>query len=118
MMAESRKIMGLPDLKVSATCVRVPVVRAHSVAINAEFERPVERRGGPRGDRGVSRAPSCVDEPAQQQYPTPLDFSEQGEVRRGPHPPRHRLRQRPGVLGERRQPLEGRRAQLPSRTPS
>ena len=55
MAAESRKIMGLPDLKVSATCVRVPVVRAHSVAINAEFERPVERRGGPRGHRGVPR---------------------------------------------------------------
>ena len=43
---ESRKIMGLPNLKVSATCVRVPVVRAHSVAINTEFERPVRRRGG------------------------------------------------------------------------
>ena len=41
MMLESRKIMGLPQLPVSATCVRVPVVRAHSAAINAEFERPV-----------------------------------------------------------------------------
>ena len=41
MMLESRKIMGLPDLKVSSTTVRVPVVRAHSVAVNAEFERPV-----------------------------------------------------------------------------
>ena len=41
MMLESRKIMGLPQLKVSATCVRVPVVRAHSISVNAEFERPV-----------------------------------------------------------------------------
>ena len=41
MMLESRKIMGLPNLRVSSTTVRVPVVRAHSVAINAEFERPV-----------------------------------------------------------------------------
>ena len=41
MMLESRKIMGLPNLKVSTTCVRVPVVRAHSVAVNAEFEKPV-----------------------------------------------------------------------------
>ena len=41
MMLESRKIMGLPQLLVSATCVRVPVVRAHSAAINAAFERPV-----------------------------------------------------------------------------
>src|SRR5882724_9245604 len=38
---ESRRIMGLPTLKISATCVRVAVVRAHSMAINAEFERPV-----------------------------------------------------------------------------
>src|SRR4051812_21121532 len=41
MMQESRKIMGLPNLRVSTTTVRVPVVRAHSVAVNAEFERPV-----------------------------------------------------------------------------
>src|ERR1041385_4074869 len=41
MMLESRKIMGLPNLKVSSTTVRVPVVRAHSVAVNAEFDRPV-----------------------------------------------------------------------------
>src|SRR5688500_2842442 len=38
MMQESRKIMGLPNLKVSATTVRVPVVRAHSIALHAEFE--------------------------------------------------------------------------------
>src|SRR5574343_857002 len=42
MREESRKIMGLPALKVSATCVRVPVVRAHSVSVNAEFEQPVD----------------------------------------------------------------------------
>src|SRR3569623_1754790 len=41
MMLESRKIMGLPNLKVSATCVRVPVVRAHSISVTAEFEKPV-----------------------------------------------------------------------------
>lgn len=38
---ESRKIMGLPDLKVSGTCVRVPVMTGHSLSIHAEFERPV-----------------------------------------------------------------------------
>src|SRR5208283_1332563 len=58
MMLESRKIMGLPQLLVSATCVRVPVVRAHSVAINASFERPVS-----------------VEEPSRQAYPMPLEFS-------------------------------------------
>jgi aspartate-semialdehyde dehydrogenase len=40
MLHETRKIMGLPDLRVSATCVRVPVLRAHSEAINVEFEDP------------------------------------------------------------------------------
>jgi aspartate-semialdehyde dehydrogenase len=74
MMQESRKIMGLPNLKVSASCVRVPVVRAHSVAINAEFERPVsveEARAAIAGFAGAQ----LVDDPAKQLYPTPLDFS-------------------------------------------
>jgi aspartate-semialdehyde dehydrogenase len=74
MMLESRKIMGLPGLRVSATTVRVPVVRAHSVAVNAEFERPVsveEARAAIAGFAGAV----LVDDPAKQQYPTPLDFS-------------------------------------------
>jgi aspartate-semialdehyde dehydrogenase len=74
MMQESRKIMGLPELKVSSTCVRVPVVRAHSVAINAEFERPVsveEARAAVAGFAGAQ----LVDDASKQQYPTPLDFS-------------------------------------------
>jgi aspartate-semialdehyde dehydrogenase len=74
MAQESRKIMGLPTLKVSSTCVRVPVVRAHSVAINAEFERPVsveEARAAIAGFAGAQ----LVDDPAKQVYPTPLDFS-------------------------------------------
>ena len=40
MVNETRKIMGLPDLRFSATCVRVPVLRAHSEAVNVEFEQP------------------------------------------------------------------------------
>lgn len=74
MMLESRKILGLPKLGVSATCVRVPVVRAHSVAINAEFERPVSVA---EAREAVSSFPGAqlVDEPAQGEYPTPLDFS-------------------------------------------
>jgi aspartate-semialdehyde dehydrogenase len=74
MLQESRKIMGLPNLKVSATCVRVPVVRAHSMAINAEFERPVsveEARAAIAGFAGAE----LIDNPARGQYPTPLDFS-------------------------------------------
>ena len=40
MLNETRKIMGLPDLRLSATCVRVPVLRAHSEAVNIEFDEP------------------------------------------------------------------------------
>jgi aspartate-semialdehyde dehydrogenase len=74
MQQESRKVMGLPDLRVSATCVRVPVVRAHSVAINAEFERPVSVEEARAAVAAFSGA-ELVDDPAQQRYPTPLDFS-------------------------------------------
>jgi aspartate-semialdehyde dehydrogenase len=74
MMMESRKIMNLPQLPVSATCVRVPVMRAHSAAIVAEFERPV---GVAEAREAVAAFPGAqlVDEPAAGKYPTPLDFS-------------------------------------------
>jgi aspartate-semialdehyde dehydrogenase len=73
---ESRKILGLPALKVSATCVRVPVVRAHSVAVSAEFERPVDLAAA---RAAISAYPGSVlvDDPTQNGYPTPLDFSRQ-----------------------------------------
>lgn len=40
MVNETRKIMGIPDLRFTATCVRVPVLRAHSEAVNVEFHEP------------------------------------------------------------------------------
>ena len=76
MREESRKIMGLPHLKVSATCVRVPVVRAHSVAVNAEFERSVSVEAA-RAAIAAFGGAQLVDDPAKQIYPTPLDFSRQ-----------------------------------------
>ena len=76
MREESRKIMGLSALKVSATCVRVPVVRAHSVAINAEFERPVDLVAARLAIAAFAGA-VLVDDPANKAYPTPLDFSRQ-----------------------------------------
>jgi aspartate-semialdehyde dehydrogenase len=76
MREESRKIMGLSSLKVSATCVRVPVVRAHSVAINAEFEQPVDLAAARQAISGFAGA-VLVDDPANKTYPTPLDFSRQ-----------------------------------------
>jgi aspartate-semialdehyde dehydrogenase len=79
-MLESRKIMGLPSLPVSATCVRVPVVRAHSVAVNAEFERPVSVAEAREAIAAFSGA-QLVDEPSRGEFPTPLDFS--GKVKCG-----------------------------------
>lgn len=71
---EGRKIMSHSEFKASVTCVRVPVYRAHSVAIAAEFEKPVT----PDTAREVlARAPGIkvVDDPAHNVYPTPLDVS-------------------------------------------
>ncbi|MBK1880211.1 aspartate-semialdehyde dehydrogenase [Pelagicoccus mobilis] len=71
---ESRKIMGLPDLVASCTCVRVPVMRSHSISINAEFERPVsveEARAAIAEFPGVD----LIDEPSSNTYPMPLDFA-------------------------------------------
>ncbi len=76
MRLESRKILGLPDLKVTATCIRVPVVRAHSVAINAEFELPLSI---PAARQALATFPGVElsDEPAKNAYPTPLAYSRQ-----------------------------------------
>jgi len=69
---ESRKILGLPQLKVHATCVRVPVVTTHSAAVHAQFERQVTRKGA---QRVLAAAPGVVltDDPEQAEFPTPAD---------------------------------------------
>jgi aspartate-semialdehyde dehydrogenase len=69
---ESRKILGLPHLRVHATCVRVPVVTTHSVAVHAQFEREVTRKGA---QRVLDAAPGVVlnDDPEQAEFPTPAD---------------------------------------------
>jgi aspartate-semialdehyde dehydrogenase len=69
---ESRKILGLPDLKVSATCVRVPVVTGHSLAVHAVFRSEVDAKEA----RDVLRhAPGVivVDDPASGEFPMPAD---------------------------------------------
>jgi aspartate-semialdehyde dehydrogenase len=72
MRNESRKILGLPSLRVSATCVRVPVVTTHSVAVHAIFSRPVSR--GEAWDV-LRAAPGVVvtDDPEAGEFPTPVD---------------------------------------------
>ncbi|MFI5357668.1 MAG: aspartate-semialdehyde dehydrogenase [Opitutales bacterium] len=75
MAQETRKILGLPNLKFSATTVRVPVVRAHSISVTAEFERPVDVAAA-RAAIAAFPGAELVDDPATQRYPTPLDFAE------------------------------------------
>jgi len=69
---ESRKILGLPGLRVNATCVRVPVVTTHSVAVHARFSRPVGRDAA---WEILRTAPGVVlnDDPEHGEYPTPAD---------------------------------------------
>jgi aspartate-semialdehyde dehydrogenase len=69
---ESRKILGLPRLRVSATCVRVPVVTSHSAAVHAVFGAQVSRD---QAQRVLAAAPGVVlvDDPASGEFPTPAD---------------------------------------------
>ena len=69
---ESRKILGLPSLRVSATCVRVPVVTTHSVAVHATFSQPVGREDAWRVLR-VAPGVVVADDPARGEFPTPVD---------------------------------------------
>ena len=74
MLNEGRKILGLEDLEVTCTCVRVPVYRSHSVSVTAQFEEPVSvdaARACYAGYPGVA----LMDDPATATYPTPLDTS-------------------------------------------
>ncbi|MBW0136970.1 aspartate-semialdehyde dehydrogenase [Pseudonocardia abyssalis] len=69
---ESRKILGIPDLKVSATCVRVPVVTTHSLAVHATFSREVTVEAA---HKVLGAQPTIVlrDDPAAGEWPTPAD---------------------------------------------
>ncbi|GAA2138070.1 aspartate-semialdehyde dehydrogenase [Kitasatospora kazusensis] len=69
---QPRKILGLPDLRVFATCVRIPVVTGHSLAVHAVFEREVTRA---RAQEILREAPGVVlfDNPEAGEFPTPND---------------------------------------------
>ncbi len=72
MLNEGRKIMSLPELQVTCTCVRVPVYRSHSISCVAQFEKPVDvdtARACYDGMPGVA----LMDDPAHGVWPTPLD---------------------------------------------
>lgn len=79
MQNEGRKIMHLPDLQVSCTCVRVPVVRSHSASL---VVRTREKISVQRARELIAAAPGCrlVDDLANRRYPMPLDTSDQDTV--------------------------------------
>ena len=79
MQNEGRKIMHLPDLKVSCTCVRVPVIRSHSISVSCHFDVPVTVD---QVRQAIAKAPGCklVDDLANKQYPMPLETSNQDIV--------------------------------------
>ena len=82
MQNEGRKIMHLPELKVSCTCVRVPVVRSHSISVSCHFDRPVTVE---QARAVIAAAPGCklVDDLAAGAYPMPLYTSDQDLVHVG-----------------------------------
>ena len=79
MQNEGRKIMHLPDLKVSCTCIRVPVIRSHSISVSLHFDVPVTVE---QVREVLAKAPGVklVDDLAKKQYPMPLETSGQDLV--------------------------------------
>ncbi|MBB6121679.1 aspartate-semialdehyde dehydrogenase [Nocardiopsis algeriensis] len=69
---ESRKILGLPDLRVSATCVRVPVITTHSLTVHATFSQEVTADAA-RKILGAADGVEVLDDPAKGEFPTPAD---------------------------------------------
>ncbi len=79
MQNEGRKIMHLPELKVSCTCVRVPVVRSHSISVSCHFDVPVTVA---QAREVIGKAPGCklMDDLQNKVYPMPLDTTDQDIV--------------------------------------
>ena len=74
MVNETRKIMDLPDLRFTATCVRVPVLRAHSEAVNIEFEQPFPVHEA-RALLSVAPGVELIEDPATNRFPMPTDVT-------------------------------------------
>ena len=79
MQNEGRKIMHLPDLKVSCTCVRVPVVRSHSISVSCHFDVPITVE---QARQVIANAPGCklMDDLKNKVYPMPLETTDQDIV--------------------------------------
>lgn len=82
MQHEGRRIMHHPSFRASVTCVRVPVYRAHSVAVTAEFEKPISVEAA---RTALAKAPGLdiVDDPKSNTYPLPLNVAERDNCQVG-----------------------------------
>ncbi|MCB9728432.1 MAG: aspartate-semialdehyde dehydrogenase [Deltaproteobacteria bacterium] len=81
-VAETRKILGQPDLGISITCVRVPVLRAHTEVVNVEFDRAVDVEAA-RDVLAAAPGLALVDDPAENHFPMPNETSGTDAVRVG-----------------------------------
>lgn len=79
-IAESRKILGMPSLRINVTCIRVPVLRAHSESVTIEFAGPAPSVDAIREILGSAPGVRVIDNRAANQFPTPLMASGQGDV--------------------------------------
>jgi aspartate-semialdehyde dehydrogenase len=79
MVEETRKIFGLPKLRIVPTCVRVPVPRAHSEAVVARFLKPISREAAKRALEGAAGV-RLVDEPKKNLFPMPSHASGELDV--------------------------------------
>jgi len=79
MQNEGRKIMHLPELTVNCTCIRVPVIRSHSISVTCRFDKKVTVE---QARQAIAAAPGCklVDDLGAKQYPMPLDTTDQDLV--------------------------------------
>jgi aspartate-semialdehyde dehydrogenase len=76
---ELRKILALPDLRIGVTCVRVPVLRAHTIAMTVEFDRPITADAA-RDLLAAAPGVRIVDDRAANRFPMPRDATGQGDV--------------------------------------
>ena len=78
-IAETRKIFADPDIQIGVTCVRVPVLRAHAVAVTVECERPIDLD---EARSLIAAAPGCrlIDDPERNHFPMPIEATGEDDI--------------------------------------
>lgn len=79
-MQETRKTLGVPDLKIDVTCIRVPVMRAHSLSVNVELDQPAPDVGAVRQAFSQARGVKVVDDRENNHFPTPCEAANSDDV--------------------------------------